>query len=481
MRRLLRDRGNYSGDEAMSALPEIASLKLPPQNLEAEQSVLGGILLDNEAIGRVVEAIKVDDFYREAHRKIFTAVLDLWQRNEPADLVTITSQLKTKGELEEVGGAAYLASLVDRVPTAANATSYARIVRDRSVLRCLIEGATEIVERGYREQGNVDEFVDSAEKIIFEVSQRRVRQGFVGVKDIVKDSFRAIEQLYERRELITGVTTGYRELDRMTCGLQRSDLVIIAGRPSMGKTAFALNIVENASIEAGVVSAVFSLEMSKEQLVQRLLCSRGEVDASKLRGGFLAESDWPKLTRAAGLLAEAPIFIDDTPALNVLEMRAKARRLQMEHNLGLIVVDYLQLMRGVGKIESREREISDISRSLKALAKELKVPVIALSQLNRGLESRQDKRPQLSDLRESGAIEQDADVIMFIYRDEMYNRESPDAGKAEIIIGKQRNGPTGKIQLAFRSSLTRFDDLAHGADEYVAPQMMPQPDDMPVF
>lgn len=466
----------------MSTLPDVAHLKLPPQNLDAEQSVLGSMLIDNEAIGRVVEAMKEDDFYREAHRKIFAGIVELWQRSEPADLVTITSLLKSKGTLEEVGGATYLASLVDRVPTAANVTSYARIVREKSVLRCLIDGATEIVERGYREQGNVDEYVDSAEKIIFEVAQRRIRQGFIGVKDIVKDSFRAIEQLYERRELITGVTTGYREIDRMTCGLQRSDLIVVAGRPSMGKTAFALNIVENAAIEAGVVCGVFSLEMSKEQLVQRMLCSRAEVDASKLRGGFLAESDWPRLTRAAGLLAEAPIYIDDTPALNVLEMRAKARRLQLEHDLGLIVVDYLQLMRGVGRIESREREISDISRSLKALAKELKVPIIALSQLNRGVEARQDKRPQLSDLRESGAIEQDADVIMFIYRDEMYNRESADAGKAEIIIGKQRNGPTGKAMLAFRSSLTRFDDLAaRGADDYVAPQSLPQPEDVPVF
>ena len=465
----------------MSTLPDVAHLKLPPQNLDAEQSVLGSMLIDNEAIGRVVEAMKEEDFYREAHRKIFGSIVELWQRSEPADLVTVTSLLKSKGTLEEVGGATYLAGLVDRVPTAANVTSYARIVREKSVLRCLIDGATEIVERGYREQGNVDEYVDSAEKIIFEVAQRRIRQGFIGVKDIVKDSFRAIEQLYERRELITGVTTGYREIDRLTCGLQRSDLIVVAGRPSMGKTAFALNIVENAAIEAGIVCGVFSLEMSKEQLVQRMLCSRAEVDASKLRGGFLGESDWPRLTRAAGLLAEAPIYIDDTPALNVLEMRAKARRLQLEHDLGLIVVDYLQLMRGVGRIESREREISDISRSLKALAKELKVPIVALSQLNRGVEARQDKRPQLSDLRESGAIEQDADVIMFIYRDEMYNRESADAGKAEIIIGKQRNGPTGKAMLAFRSSLTRFDDLARGADDYVAPQALPQPEDVPVF
>ncbi|MFH0799638.1 MAG: replicative DNA helicase [Pseudomonadota bacterium] len=450
-------------------VPEVQRLKLPPQNQEAEQSVLGGMLLDNEAIHRAVETIESVDFYRDAHRKIFQAIIGLYQRNEPADLVTVTSALKTSGDLEGVGGASYLASLVDKVPSSANVASYARIIRDKSVMRRLIEGATDIVERGYREEGNVDEFVDSAEKIIFEVAEKRIKKGFSAVKDIVKDSFKAIEQLYERKELLTGVPTGYHEFDRLTCGLQRSDLIVIAGRPSMGKTAFALNIVEHAAIEVGVVCAVFSLEMSQEQLVRRMLCSRAEVDASKLRGGFLGESDWPKLTRAAGLISEAPIFIDDSPALNVLEVRAKARRLQREHNLGLIVIDYLQLMRGIGRIESREREISEISRSLKALAKEINVPVVALSQLNRGVEARQDKRPQLSDLRESGAIEQDADVIAFIYRDEMYNQDSADAGKAEVIIGKQRNGPTGKAMLAFRSNITRFDDLARGMDAYTPP------------
>ncbi|MBN1283250.1 MAG: replicative DNA helicase [Proteobacteria bacterium] len=456
-------------------------MKLPPQNHEAEISVLGGMLIDNESINRVVEILSADDFYREAHRRIYSAVISLYQRNEPADLVTITAELKSAGALDQVGGASYLSSLVDRVPTAANAASYARIVRDKAILRQLIEGATRICELGYQEKGEVDEFVDSAEKIIFDVAQKRIRQGFTSVKDIVKASFKAIEQLYERKELITGVGTGYREFDRLTCGLQKSDLIVIAGRPSMGKTAFALNIVEHAAIENGVTCAVFSLEMSKEQLVQRMLCSRAEVDASKLRGGFLAESDWPRLTRAAGLLSEAPIFIDDSPALNALEIRAKARRLQRERGLGLVVVDYLQLMRGIGRVESREREISEISRALKALAKEIGVPVVALSQLNRGVEARQDKRPQLADLRESGAIEQDADVIAFIYRDEMYNRESPDKGKAEILIGKQRNGPTGRVVLAFRTSLTRFDDLAHGPDDYVAPSAVPAEEDAAQF
>lgn len=449
------------------SVPEVSKLKLPPQDQEAEQSVLGGMLLENDAIHRVIEAMEPDDFYRDAHKKIFQAIISLYQRNEPADLVTVTSALKAQGVLDQIGGASYLSALVDRVPSAANVASYARIIRQKAVVRRLIEGATQIVERGYADAGDVEEYMDTAEKIIFDVAQKRMKKGFTPVKEIVKDSFKAIEQLYERKELLTGISTGYHELDRMTCGLQRSDLIIIAGRPSMGKTAFALNIVENAAIGNGVVCAVFSLEMSQEQLVRRMLCSRAEVDASKLRGGFLCESDWPRLTRAAGLLSEAPIFIDDSPALTVLEVRAKARRLQMEHDLGLIVVDYLQLMRAAGRIESREREISEISRALKALAKELNVPVIALSQLNRGVESRQDKRPQLSDLRESGAIEQDADVIAFIYRDDVYNGpESADAGKAEIIIGKQRNGPIGKTMLAFRNSITRFDDLAHGMDGY---------------
>lgn len=443
--------------------------KLPPQHLEAERSVLGGMLLQNDAINRVVEFLRPEDFYRDSHRQIFQAIIELYQKNEPADIVTVTNVLKMKGALEDVGGASYLSELVDNVPTAANIATYGRIIREKAIVRHLITGASDIIAKGYEDHGDVDEYLDTAEKIIFEIAQRRVHQGFYPLKDIVRDSFKAIEQLYEKKELITGVPTGYRDLDRLTCGLQRSDLIVIAGRPSMGKTALALNIVEHAAVDANVVCAIFSLEMSKEQLVQRMLCSRAEVDASKLRGGFLAESDWPKLTRAAGLLSEAPIFIDDSPAMNVLEIRAKARRLQREHGLGLVVVDYLQLMRAIGRTESREREISEISRSLKALAKEIGVPVIALSQLNRGVEARQDKRPQLSDLRESGAIEQDADVIAFIYRDEMYHPDSADAGKAEVIIGKQRNGPTGRVMLTFRSHLTRFDDLAHGMDAYATP------------
>jgi replicative DNA helicase len=454
-----------------------ATTKLPPQNLEAEQAVLGGMLIDNDAINRVVEVVNPNDFYRDSHQKIFGAIIELYNKNEPSDLVTLTDALKARGELESVGGASYLAALVDGVPTAANVTSYSKIVREKAVLRQLITGATDIVSRGYEEKGDIDEFLDNAEKIIFEIAQRRVGAGFTTVRDIVRDSFKAIEALYEKKALITGVSTGFKDLDRLTSGLQKSDLIIVAGRPSMGKTAFALNVAENAAVEGQKVCAIFSLEMSREQLVQRMLCSRGEVDAQKLRGGFLSESDWPKLTRAAGILSEAPLFIDDSPGLTVLEVRAKARRLQREHGLDLIMVDYLQLMRGAARLESREREISDISRSLKALAKELSVPVVALSQLNRGVESRTDKKPQLADLRESGAIEQDADVIAFIYRDEMYNPSSPDVGKAEIIVGKQRNGPTGRVMLSFRKNITRFDDLASGVDDF-APAPLPEEEGM---
>ena len=443
---------------------QTAQHKIPPQDLEAEHSVLGALLLDPESIHRVVEVLRSTDFYREAHATIFTAILNLYQRSEPADLITVSSELKKMAALEQVGGASYLATLVDGVPSSANVVSYCRIIREKAIIRRLIEGASRIVGEAYEQKGEVEEYLDQAERIIFDIAQDRSTKNFYHVKEVVKSSFKAIEQLYERRELITGIPTNFRDLDRMTSGFQPSDLIIIAGRPSMGKTAFALNVVESAAVEHGRSCAVFSLEMSKEQLVQRLLCARGEVDASKLRGGFLSESDWPRLTRAAGELSEAPIFIDDTPAITVLELRAKVRRLQREHGIDMVVIDYLQLMRSTGKIESREREIADISRSLKALAKEVNVPVIALSQLNRGLENRVDKRPMLSDLRESGSIEQDADVVAFVYRDEVYNKESPDAGKAEIIIGKQRNGPVGKVTLAWRGALTRFDNLSHEAE-----------------
>lgn len=436
--------------------------RLPPQNIEAEVSVLGGILLENEALNQVLEVLQTGDFYREAHRKIFSAMVQLYERNEPVDLITLAEILKKKDELEAVGGLEYLNQLVNSVPTAANISYYANIIKEKSLLRKLIQRATEIINEGYGNSGDINEFLDRAERLIFEISEDRVRPSFYSLKEILKASFKTIEKLYEQRQIITGVPTGFSKLDELTSGLQPSDLIIVAGRPSMGKTTFALNIAQHAAIEAGITSAIFSLEMAKEQLALRMLCSEAKIDAHRLRGGFLSESDWPKLTRAAGKLSEAPIFIDDTPAISVLEMRAKARRLKAEHNLGLIVVDYLQLMRGRTDSETREQEISDISRSLKALAKELNIPVIALSQLNRRVEERGDKRPQLADLRESGAIEQDADVIIFLYRDEVYNRseENPNKGRAEIIIGKQRNGPTDKFELTFIDKYTCFENLS---------------------
>ncbi len=449
--------------------------RLPPQSLEAEMSVLGGVLLENEALNKALEILRPEDFYRESHRKIFNAVIDLTEKGEPADLVTLTAALQQRGELEEVGGNAYLATLVDYVPTAANIAYYSRLVKEKAIGRHLINVATEIATRGY-DGGEVEQTLDWAEKSIFEITGMKTRPSYFSTREIMKDTFKAIEKLYDRKELVTGVPTGFNDLDTMTAGLQGGDLVIVAGRPSMGKTAFALNMVEHASVHAGepVPTIIFSLEMSKEQLVQRLLCSVSKVDASRLRTGHLGDSDWPKLTSGAGLLTEAPIFIDDTPAISVLELRAKARRLKAERNLGLIVVDYLQLMQGHNP-ESRQQEISEISRSLKALAKELSVPVVALSQLNRSLENRTDKRPIMADLRESGAIEQDADVIMFVYREAVYceacksKEKTCDKGhekNAEIVIGKQRNGPIGTVNLTFLGTYTRFENQTRRNDNF---------------
>jgi replicative DNA helicase len=433
--------------------------KVPPQNLEAESSVLGGILLENDAINIVLELLRPEDFYRESHRKVFRAMIELTDRSEPVDLITLSEYLKSRGDLDAVGGSAYLASLADFVPTAANIAYYARIVREKSILRSLIRTATEIATRGYEEQGNVEEFLDTAEKVIFDISEQKIKASFVAVGDMIKDTLKTVERLYERKEMVTGVPTGYEDLDKLTAGLQPSDLIIVAGRPSMGKTAFSLNIAANAAF-AGVGVAVFSLEMAKEQLVLRMLCSEARVNNSKVRSGYLAERDFPKLANAAGRLHEALIYIDDTPAISVLELRAKARRLVRDRTkkVGLIVIDYLQLMRGMGGASNREQEISEISRSLKALAKELAVPVIAISQLNRRVEDRGDRRPMMSDLRESGAIEQDADVIMFIYRDEVYNQHSEEKGKAEIIVAKQRNGPIDTVALTFLNEFMRFEN-----------------------
>jgi replicative DNA helicase len=448
---------------------ELASHKLPPQNIEAEQSILGGILIENRAINKVMEILTDDDFYRDAHRKIYNAIINLSERDEPADLITLTNELRKMDQLDSIGGASYVASLIDLVPTAANIEYYAKIVREKSILRRLIQTSTEIITQGYEDHGDVEGFLDEAERAIFEISEKRVKPSFYSIRDIVKDSFKTLEKLYEKKELVTGVPSGFKELDQRTAGFQPSDLIIVAGRPSMGKTAFCLNVAQYAAIEKGIPVAIFSLEMSKEQLVIRLLCSEAHVEGTRLRTGYLNESDWPRLTLAAGNLSDAPIYIDDTAALSVLELRAKARRLNVEHGLGMLVIDYLQLMRGRSRVESRQQEISEISRSLKALAKELNIPVIAVSQLSRKTEERRDFRPQLSDLRESGAIEQDADLILFLYRDELYNRsdDNPNRGKAEVIIGKQRNGPIGKIELKFFDQFTTFKELYKGEPENI--------------
>ena len=447
-----------------------ALLKLPPQNLEAEQSILGGVLLNNQALNQVLEILSIDDFYSEAHRKIFKAILALSEKNEPSDLITLSDALRDKRQLDQVGGVAYLSSLVENVPSAANIAYYSKIVKQKSILRNLIGTATEILEKSYGPGSDIDHVLDEAEHAIFEIAQNKIKPAFYPLKEIIKDSFRTIEKLYEKKELITGVATGFHELDEYTAGLQKSDLIVIAGRPSMGKTAFALNIAQHAAIQERVPVAIFSLEMSKEQLALRMLSSEARVDSQRLRKGFLGETDWPKLTTGAGNLSDALIFIDDTPAITALEMKAKARRLKAEHGLGLVILDYLQLMKGSDSArDSREQEISEISRSLKALAKELNIPVIALSQLNRKVEDRTNRRPQMADLRESGAIEQDADVIVFLYRDEVYNKseDNPEKGIAEVIIGKQRNGPVGVVKVAFLERYTRFENLASARSDGV--------------
>jgi len=440
---------------------------VPPQSLEAEDSILAAILIDNETLLDVVEILSPEDFYKTSHRKIFGAITELFSRNEPIDLVTLTNLLKEQNQLEKAGGAAYLAGLVDAVPVAANAEHYAKIIHDKACLRRLIEQANAIVKKCYEDRGQVDDVLDFAETAIFEISENKIKPAFYPLGKIIESNIDTLEERQGNKALITGVPTGYAQLDKMTAGLQPSDLLILAGRPSMGKTALALNVARNATLEGNVPTAFFSLEMSKEQLSMRLLCSEARIDSSRLRSGFFSREDWVKITDAAGALSEAPLYIDDSPDVTAMTIRAKARRLKMEKDLGLIFIDYLQLMRGQANIERRDLEISDISRSLKALAKELDLPVIALSQLNRKLEERSDKRPQLSDLRESGALEQDADVVAFIYRDEVYNKDenNPNRGKAELIVAKQRNGPVGTVPLTFLNAYTRF--------ENPAPDMMP--------
>lgn len=434
--------------------------KVPPHQIEAEQSVLGGILVEGRGLPSALEVLRGDEFYRDSHRAIFNAFIELFQRNEPIDLVTVSEFLKGRDELDSVGGVTYLASLMEIVPSAANVGTYARLVSDKAILRSLIQVSHEISSTCYAGGNSVADVLDEAEASIFSVSERRVSSSYVAIKDVVKESIKTIESLQGNRDAVTGVPSHYVDLDRLTAGFQPSDLIIIAGRPGMGKTAFALNIARNAALESGVPVGIFSLEMSKEQLAMRLLCAEARVDSQKIRTGFMNSQEAAKLMTAAGYFFDAPIFVDDTPSIGVLELRAKTRRMKATNEIGMVIIDYLQLMRGREGAERRDLEISEISRSLKALAKELKIPVVALSQLNRKVEERHDKRPQLSDLRESGAIEQDADLICFIYREEQYNKETSNKGVSEILLRKQRNGPTGDVTLAYIDKYTRFENLA---------------------
>ncbi|HHQ14900.1 MAG TPA: replicative DNA helicase [Chromatiales bacterium] len=436
--------------------------KVPPHSVQAEQSLLGGLLLDNRAWDQIADILTAADFYRREHRQIFSAIGTLIERGDPCDVITLSEWLEGNSQLDDVGGLAYLGTLAKDTPSAANIRAYANIVRDNSVLRQLAEVGTEIANSAYFTEGrDTPSLLDNAEKLVFRITDQGTSRGsgFHDIKELLTKAVDRIDTLFHQDNPLTGVSTGFNEVDDMTAGLQSSDLVIVAGRPSMGKTTFAMNIAEHAAIRDNVPVAVFSMEMPGEQLAMRLMSSLGRIDQTKVRTGKLEDDDWPRLTSAVSILSKAPLFIDDTPALSPTELRARARRLKREHDLGLIVIDYLQLMQVPGNKENRTGEISEISRSLKALAKELEVPVIALSQLNRSLEQRPNKRPVMSDLRESGAIEQDADVIMFIYRDEVYDEDSPDKGTAEIIIGKQRNGPIGMRRLTFLGQHTRFENF----------------------
>jgi replicative DNA helicase len=434
--------------------------KIPPHTLEAEIAVLGSMLIGEDAISKAIECLEESCFYKEPHRKIFSAVVNLYNTNRAVDLVTLIEELKKSGGLNEVGGPSYITGLANSVPTSANVLYYAKIVKEKAVLRHLITTATQIVQESFEPDSDVDELVDRAERLIFEVASRKVDSNIVHIKDLIKNNISKIDLLYQKKEKITGIPTGFFEFDAITSGLQDSDLIVIAGRPSMGKSALAACIAEHAGIAAKIPLVFFSLEMSKEQLVHRMLCSHAKVNAQRVRSGFLSQSDWPRLTNAAGKLSEAPIFIDDTPALSLLELRAKARRFKSQHGIRLIIVDYLQLMRGPQKSENRQQEISEISRSLKALARELSVPLIAISQLSRAVEQRSDHKPQLSDLRESGAIEQDADLVALLLREEYYNETEENRGLAEVNVAKQRNGPVGTVRLAFISEFARFENLS---------------------
>jgi replicative DNA helicase len=435
--------------------------KLLPNNVEAEAGVLGSLLIDPEAIVQVADFLRSDDFYREAHRAIYQAIIDLYESREPADLITLTDELQRRGKLEEIGGVSYVSSLANQVPTSANVDHYAHIVERTAILRRLIHAAGQIAAVAYNEP-DATAALEQAEKLIFAVSQRFTRSDFDHIRETLREYIDKLDQLHEHRGSIVGVGTGFTDLDKMTGGLQKSDLVILAARPSVGKTALALSLAHNAALKYGHGIAIFSLEMSKEQLVARLLSMDAAVDQQRLRTGYIDDDEWERISESVGRLSEAPIYIDDTPGITLVEMRSKARRLMMEHGFDLLVVDYLQLMQGSGAgrgHENRVQEISEISRGLKGLARELNVPVLALSQLSRAVESRTEKKPQLSDLRESGSIEQDADVVMFIYREEVYNPETDRRNIADIIVAKHRNGPIGTVSLYFQAAQTRYRDL----------------------
>jgi replicative DNA helicase len=440
--------------------PRESADRTPPNDIAAEQSVLGAMLLSKDAIADVVETLRADDFYRPSHSTLYDVILDLYGRGEPADAVTVASELTKVGEISRVGGASYLHTLVSMVPTAANANYYARIVREQAILRRLVTAGTRIVHMGYSGQGEVDDVVDRAQAEVYEVTERRTSEDYSPLADIMQGTLNEIEAISNRDGEMVGVPTGFAELDALTNGLHAGQLVILAARPALGKSTLGLDICRNASIKHGITSVIFSLEMSRNEIVMRLLSAEAQVSLQHMRSGQMTESDWAKLANKMGVVSEAPLFIDDSPNMTLMEIRAKCRRLKQRHNLKLVVVDYLQLMTSGKRVESRQQEVSDFSRSLKLLAKELEVPVIAISQLNRGPEQRQDKRPMLSDLRESGSLEQDADMVVLLHREDFYERESPRAGEADFIVAKHRNGPTATINVAFQGHYSRFVDMA---------------------
>ena len=434
--------------------------KIPPHDIEAEQAILGSMLTDQDAVSDAIEVLKPEDFYREDNKYIYQAISSLYSRGEPIDIITVKDELTSMQKFEAVGGIEYIATLPDKVPLVSNADKYIKIVEEKSILRQLIKSADEIQALGYEQTEEIDNIMDQAEKKIFDIMQGKNQRGYTVIKDVLVETFAELEKLYNQKEPITGVPTGFTDLDYKTAGLHNSDLILVAARPAMGKSAFALNIATHAAIKAKVPVAIFNLEMSKSQLVKRMLCSEAMVDSSKIRTGKIDEEDWMKLATALGPLSEAPIYIDDTPGISVAEIRAKCRKLKIEKKIGLVVIDYLQLIQGSGKKDlNREREISEISRSLKILAKELDIPVIALSQLSRAAEARQDHRPMLSDLRESGAIEQDADIVMFLYRDDYYNPDSDKKNIAEVIMAKHRSGSTGTVELFWMGNFTKFENV----------------------